>query len=227
MATRPNVIIYILCYNENKLKNANDVFKKYYWARPILMKYQDITCENAFWKQLLEISSEWTNCEMVGTLSWKANKKISLRTVDAIIKSKDLWSSGYYHFYVSNINVVEDNCHPHLQTIIKDTNKILKLDISGKCCYSNYWMCKPTLMFDFIKWVTNTLIPTVLSHDLCMEDSKYKNGLTPEESIEKWGLPYYPHLCFVLERLIPCYFDSKNTTIPPTIFYEKYYSKPL
>lgn len=217
MATRPNVIIYILCYNDEKLKNSNDVFKKYYWARPILMKYQDITCENAFWKQLLEISSEWTNCEMVGTLSWKACKKMDIRTVDAIIKRRDLWSLGYYHFFVSTKTILEDNSHKHLQTIIKDINKTLNLDISGKCCWSNYWMCTPNMMFDFIKWVTNTLIPTVLLHELCMEDADYREGLNAEECLKKWGLPYYPHLCFVIERLIPCYFET-NIASKPRIF---------
>jgi hypothetical protein len=207
MEGRPNVIIYILSYNLDKLNIATEIFKDYYWARPILMKYQDMTCENAFWKQLSEISDEWINCEMVGTLSWKSYTKIDLRIVDAIIKSKDLWSSGYYHFYVSEINILDDDSHPHLQTIIRETSNILKLDISGKCCFANYWMCKPTLMVNFIKWVTKTLIPTVLLHYLCMEDANYTNGLKAKETMEKWGLPYYPHLCFVLERLIPCYFE--------------------
>lgn len=134
-----------------------------------------MTFENAFWKQLLGLFDEWRDCDMVGTLSWKAYTKIDIETVDAIIKNNDLWSSGYYHFFKSDINMYEEKYHPHphLLTIIKHTSKILKLDISGKASYCNYWMCTPQYMVDFIPWVSNKLIPTVKSHDLSMTDALY------------------------------------------------------
>jgi hypothetical protein len=92
MSERPNVIIYVLCYNEKTLEIAKDIYKDYYWARPCIIENQDITLENAFWKQLLAMSDEWELCEMVGTISWKAYKKINIqKKVDEIIKSRDLW----------------------------------------------------------------------------------------------------------------------------------------
>ena len=176
---------------------------------------QDIILENAFWKQLLSLYDDWRDCEMVGTLSWKAYQKIDLKTVDAIIKSRDLWSSGYYHFYVTDTNIHEDTSHPYLQTILRDTNIILNLDITGKSCYCNYWMCTPNAMLDFIPWVNNKLIPTVKSHYLSMTDAQYYIGLNEDECLKMWGLPYYPHLCFVIERLIPCYFETNlKSTLP-------------
>jgi hypothetical protein len=115
---------------------------------------------------------------------------------------------GYYHFYRTDLNVSNDNPHPHLRKIINDTNNTLKLDITGKTCWSNYWMCTPAAMHRFIPWVTDILIPTVKSHELCMADAIYKESMSQIECLEKWGLPYYPHLCFVIERLIPCYFET-------------------
>ena len=74
---RPNIKIYILCHDQTALESSNFKYSNYYWANPILMKYQDASFENAFWKQLLEIKDEWINCEMVGTLSSKFDIKIN------------------------------------------------------------------------------------------------------------------------------------------------------
>ncbi len=65
----PNIRMYVLCHNYERFTLAKKMFADYYWGHPIMMKYQDMRQENAFWKQLLEIESEWESCDMVGTLS--------------------------------------------------------------------------------------------------------------------------------------------------------------
>jgi len=211
----PTVRIYILCYNEERLASASSIYGKYYWAVPILMKYQDCTFENAFWKQLLEIRSEWNECDMVGTLSYSASKKINLDNVDAIIRNKDAWNYGYYNFADSTCAIREDG-HPNLLRIVDDVCSTLNM-AQPTLAYYNYWMCSPIRMIQFISWVTRKLIPTVLEHPLAMSNADYKEpSISPEECVKKFGVPHYPHVPFVLERLTKAFFSNLllNRTIP-------------
>jgi hypothetical protein len=104
-----NVIIYILCYSEETFNIAIDIYSRYLWAKPIMLKYQDYTFENAFWKQLLEIKEEWTNCEMVGTLSWNAYQRIDLNNVNKIIINKEYNNKDYVFFFNTYKFVLDSN----------------------------------------------------------------------------------------------------------------------
>lgn len=204
----PNVRIYVLCHTEEIFKSALTIYNKYRWACPILMKYQDSTFENAFWKQLLEIKEDWVKYYMVGTISAKAYKKIRLSTLDNIINNPRLWSSGYYHFIDTNRNYIYDGrYHPNLVKIMEDVSKQLNIKIPTMA-YSNYFMCSPEKMLKFIPWVTEILIPAVIEHPLSITDAKYNVSLSSDECLQKFGIPYYPHTPFVIERLTKSFFTN-------------------
>ena len=203
---KPNVIIYILCHNYEKFIRAKYAYAPYYWAKPIFIKYQDVTFENAFYRQLLEIKDEWEEKEMVGCISASAIKKIDIKMVDNIINNRTYWYSGYYNFYCKEIHK-DDN--PNQTTIINDIVKGLDLVLPIKHYFCNYWMCTPYAMKMFIKWSQNTLIPAVLEHSLSYEDYNYEVGaLTKKECSVIFGLPYYPYVPFILERLNVCFFTT-------------------
>ena len=154
-----------MCYNDLLFHKASEIYKNYIWAKPILMKYQDFTFENAFWKQLNEIKNEWINCDMVGTLGFKSFNKINLNTVNKIIENKLYMPNSYYHFMDTNYEIENNNTskHPLFQNIWCDIISSLKLvNTTENCC--NYWMCKPLLMKNFIKWYTSKLLPELLNH---------------------------------------------------------------
>lgn len=210
---KPNVRIYILCHNEQRLAQAKSMFGHYYWAVPIRMKYQDVTFENAFWRQLLEIESEWRNCEMVGTLSSSAYTKVKIGDIDRIVRSRSAWASGFYHFVDTGAPLTH-NAHPHLMTIVSDV--VTKLGLPQPTAnFYNYWMCTPAKMRAFIQWFESTLKPVVLAHPLSMEDAKYTGALTAEQCRQMCGVPYYPHVPFVLERINTTFFTINpiNTEI--------------
>ena len=206
------IIIYILCYNSEKLTQAKELYSKYYWAKPIIMKYQDYSFENAFWKQLYEIRSEWENCEMVGTMAYSAFKKINLEKVDDIISNKLYFPQNYYNFFDTNVAIPNLNTikHPHFINIWKTSIKNLNLvNTTENCC--NYWMCKPELMKYFIYWYTNICLPELLKNPLIFENSLYsgkdfENSIKQNELIKLWGKPYYPHLPFISERINKAFF---------------------
>jgi chromosome segregation ATPase len=204
--TNNDIKIYILCHNEQCFNEAPRIYGKYSWAVPILMTYQDITFENAFWKQLYEIRGDWYNCKMVGTLSFRASKKINLSIIDNIIRDPSKWTSGYYHFLSKDIPV-NNKQHPNLVTILSDVTRSLRLDMPNEnCC--NYWMCSPDKMLRFLIWFEEDAFPLVMSHQLSMTNSTYIGTLKRDDLLKLGPYPFYTHAPFVFERLFISYFKK-------------------
>ena len=211
------VKIYILAYNETTLKLAKIIFNKYYWAEPILLKYQDYRQENTFWQELYENQEKWINYDMIGTLSYSSFKKINIQEVHNIIDQKLYYPYKYYHFMDSNINIPNGNTnkHPHFLTI---WNRILhklnlKTTTENNC---NYWMCSTHMMLKFITWYNKIAHPTLINEDLIFEDSKYNGDynetLNKERLIKLWNKPYYSYYPFIAERLNKCFFETFYST---------------
>jgi len=199
-----SIIIYVLCYNQETYENALINYKKYHWAKPICIKYQNYQFENAFWKQLKEISNEWRSCEMVGTISHSAYKKINLEIVNDYIINKKYYPNTYLHFYDTfhNINTVS---HPDLNQIWNDT--LIRLNLiktTESCC--NYFMCTPYLMKSFINWYLNTCFHLLNNNPLIFGNSTYSNVLSKTDLVNLWGKDYYPNFPFVCERLNKSFF---------------------
>ena len=209
-----SVVIYVLCSDTEKLTLAKSIYTTYRWAKPILLKYQDYTLENSFWKQLGEIQHEWDNLDMVGTIAYSAFKKINLPQLDEIINNKLYFPNKYYHFMDSNVPIpnCNTNKHPQFITIWNDMlNKLnLQTTTENNC---NYWMCSTLLMKHFIIWHTTICLPELIKHPLSFEDAGYistdYNNIIPKERLIKlWGKPYYPNIMFILERLNKCFFET-------------------
>jgi len=206
-----SVVIYILVPDEALLAEVKDMYSSYRWARPVFMRYQDATFENAFWKQLLEMHEEWKDCEMVGTMSWRACKKIDMESVDRYIDGRiyKLENKRYHHFYDTDVPVLKHRSirtHPHFATIWKDVLAELKLsDTTSSHC--NYFMTAPELMLKFLHWHIDVCAPVVMKHPLIMTDAHYPlKNLSTEHLQKLCGVPHYPHAPFIMERLNKCFF---------------------
>ena len=227
------ILIYVLCYDFKTFKIANQTYSKYKWAKPIILKYQDYSFENAFWKQLKELEQEWINCEMVGTIAYSAHKKIDIKEINEIIENKYFRPNKYFHFFNSNLPIEnkDTNTHPHFITIWNDVLKKLNLKTTTEnLC--NYWMCSPIMMVHFISWYTLKCLPVLLENPFIFEDAKYKENdenlkETKEIMTKLWGKPFYPHFPFIAERLNKCFFEthySAHVEIPNN-FDWKFYSQ--
>jgi hypothetical protein len=189
---------------------AIERYKQYSWAKPIIMKYQDATFENAFWRQLAEIYDEWKDLKMVGTISSKAIDKINIDDIDYVIMSKTYFGKGYYHFADGSTPVLESyltQTHPNFAIIWNDLLKMLGLKDTTESLF-NYWMCSPKQMLRYTEWFKNSCYPAIISHPLSFTDAKYNDpgSLNSEQLMSICGQPHYPHIPFILERLNKCYF---------------------
>lgn len=210
---KSNIIIYILCPSEKYFKLSSKIYNKYPWAKPILMKYQDYTFENAFWKQLLEIEEEWINCNMVGTLSFSSYKKINLKKVHNIITNKLYLPNDFYHFFDSDVSIpsTNTNFHPYFMEIWNDAlNKLNLQNVTEAYC--NYWMCTPVLIKQYVEWYHNKCMPVLLENPYIFEDAHHisSNLKNHENLINIWGKPYFPHYPFIMERLVKSYFVTNK-----------------
>jgi hypothetical protein len=209
------VIIYILCYNEYTYNDAINVYKKYSWAKPIILENQDYTFENNFWSQMKNIEGEWKNYEMVGTLSHKAHTKIDIDKVNNIIEKQLYKPNKYFHFYNFDRYVLDDKSQAniHHPSFINIWNDLLHHFNFNDCieCVCNYFICSPYLMKQFINWYLNSLLPYLKEHPLSFIDSTYGGSLTKDNLMKLTGYNYYPLIVFVIERFIPCYFENNKS----------------
>jgi glycosyltransferase involved in cell wall biosynthesis len=218
-----NVIIYILCKNTELLELACEKYKKYIWAKPVLLKYQDYTFENSFWRnQLNELKHEWQNCDMVGSLAYASFYKINLEQVNNIILNKKYLPNSFFHFFKTNFTIPNSNTdsHPCFNSIWKYAlYKCNLVDVYETFC--NYWMCKPKLMEHFIDWHNNVLHPILLEHPDTLTDAKYNNLTQIYNNIENekknllelWNHDYYPHYPFVAERINTSFFVTNYSIV--------------
>jgi hypothetical protein len=204
-----NIVVYVLCHNKKRLAEAIPLYAPYKWARPILMKYQNATFENAFWPQMLEIRDEWIFAEFVGTISFTAIRKINLALINRRIVEGYYTNMSHAYFNDTTRYVLSNTSdHPNFTKIWKDLLETLNIpDIIEAWC--NYFICKPQLMEEFIEWHRVVLSPAVLSHPLIYGRSEYKGALTEADLIKLWGKPYYPMVPFIMERMNRAFFIGK------------------
>ena len=219
LADFPRVKIFILCPTAEKFERAIQEFKPFYWAVPILMKYQNASFENAFWLQLLEMYDTWKDSHMVGTLGYRARDKVRLEMIDNIVREPLNWKNGFYHFYYHNISMLihVETSHPGLKPALLELAKQLNIPLAKQILACNYWMTTPSKMKGFLDWWLNVLKPTVEAHPIAFCDSKYvrPGGLTEEQLLKLTGKPYYPMLPFIYERLNCSYFFMDPN--PPSV----------
>jgi len=136
--TTSNIIIYILCYNQDRYEAAKEQYRAYSWAKPLIMKYQDYSFENAVWKQILELQDEWDSCEFVGTLSFTAKRKINLETIHRRITEGFYSGKSYVNFNCSTRKILEHKGkfhHPNFKEIWCDMLHNLNIeDITDNAC---------------------------------------------------------------------------------------------
>lgn len=185
-------------------------------------------------------TSDHVDSDYYGVFSYKFNNKhhITGERINQIMQ-RDEYAHDVYSFFRTKqfkgrdkANTFQDRHHPYLlrigELIVtslfgKDINKIIADRI-----YYNHWIAKKDVFTGYCK---DMLIPAIdliendpLIHALCWEDSNYNHSnnrqhievnrpMDNDKCMEVFGVPYYPHHPFVLERLPSIYFALKGYSI--------------
>jgi hypothetical protein len=207
-------LIYILCPTRDIFLQTQEKYKEFEWARPLLMPPLDKDIpifENAAYTIIKSLEPEWIGKEYVGTLAYKFEEKISRDDVLLKIGEKKY---DYVHFFVRENRSARNSgisCHGDGFEVAWDLLKNNFFSRSREVveCASNYWMCRPRLMLEYIKWHEQVL-RFAKSNEIFYKEAFYNGKLTRDELFNIWGKPYYPFLPFVLERFSVLFFVNHN-----------------
>lgn len=212
-----NKILYILSYNDETYDISKTNFSKYRWAEPVKIN-STIYLENVVYDSFLPNHiNEWKNSNFVGTMSWKAHKKIKLPDLDSPKSDIKIKDADVVAFFYLKQNIFRHAIHCHGENF--KTLWITLLSRMGyrkeqimndniKAFFGNYWMAKPELMIEYLSFFSKAkkiLEESDDIHDLMWSDSHYQSGLTEEHIYSIFHKPYFPLFIFVLERL-PCFY---------------------
>lgn len=220
--------IYILAYNQETFDTATKQFSDKSWATVININttiyFENIMYDN--W--LIAHKDEWINYDYVGTLSWKSHTKIRLPKLDHIksIESINFENPDVVAFAPANMNLLYQATRDHgfkFKTlwieILKKLNYSMEkiMDPSIKLFWCNYWMAKPNVMLDYIKFFQQVKLVLENTKEIQSDlwsNSNYNGYVSKERLIEIFGRPYYTYHPFLLERL-PCFFFHQKYKILP------------
>lgn len=156
------------------------------------------------------------------------------RTLERLM-GMDEYSHDIYSFFGksqdmrSKQNTFFDTFHPHLleigREIVKRLFNVEIHTIKAGRIYYNHWVAKTEVWNAYCK---EMLLPAMdlldgELNEIAMQDATYRlrrgidpqvaRVMSPDECLKAWGLPYYPHTPFVLERLPSIYFALKKHSI--------------
>ena len=229
--------IYVLCYSDDTYIKATELYGQKEWAKVVYIK-STVLFESIMYDSWLEENyDDWKDFDYVGTISWKAPFKIRMPDIDKLAvfleNNKDNYDiAAFYHI---DMNMIDRTTyyHPKFRTLwIKILSKlgysidqILNNNIKGFYC--NYWITTPKLMLDYInffKKVKNVINNYQDIQDDLWSDSKFQSTtlLTPEQCMQKFGIPHYPYHPFIYERM-PCVYFEYNAKILITDKFKELY----
>ena len=219
--------IYVLCYSDETFKNATELYGNKEWAKVVYIK-STVLFESIMYDSWLEENyDDWKDYDYVGTISWKASMKIKMPDIDKLSlfleNNKDNYNVAAFYFIDMNMIDRTNYYHPKFRTLwIKILSKlgysidqILNNNIKGFYC--NYWITTPKLMLEYIEFFKN--VKNVINNyqdiqDDLWSDSKFQSTtlLTPQQCMQKFGIPHYPYHPFIYERM-PCIWFEYNAKI--------------
>jgi hypothetical protein len=221
-----DILVYILAPDEDKLACAREEYKEYPWAKPILLPQSQWLENIMYTSYLMDHKHEWEDKDYVGCMSWSATTKekkvVLVKDVcqNAMDQGADVVALMYRR--VRLIKAAE-KYHPGFTTswlaawkALGFTNEKILLHEDIPSFFCNYWLARPEYMknycalmayFDF-RVESDPALRKILWRD-SMYDQRGPEVAKIDEETKKtlFGVPYYPLLIFVCERM-PCLFSA-------------------
>jgi len=229
-----DVIIYVICHNDDTVEKAKRIYSDYSWAR--ILKMDDTVYMESFTHihHLGELYDSWKDAKFVGTITHSANTKILIPHIDKMIQNIDEYDVVPFITCTYDLVYQTNKCHPDVLDILRlmlSQTEYSNYDTTSKFEFhiSNYWITKPKHMIAYIKFITtlyNIMETDENIKSLLFKDPKgyfganqtkneilkdNKIGFLPKEKmIEKFGTTHYSGHCFLCERLPSIFFHNNN-----------------
>ena len=221
-----NILIYILCYNDDTEKKATELIKKYRlepYSKLVRLPNPNIYLEFYMYTDYLpKHKEEWQDKDYVGTLSWKFFLKTSINMIRLQLFLRR-FNPDIYTFVNYNYNFFEtaEKYHPNFRKTWQllfeklgvPEDKIFPENIKGFFC--NYWISNKQTMEQFLifaKQIKNVLEDDKIDpelKELLLTDANYNGLQSVDELMINFGKPHYILQTFILERVI-CWFANHH-----------------
>lgn len=230
-------ILYILCHDDVTEQRARSEFKDYKWARVYRLKNQNYLLESVFYvDELLALYDEWKDKEFVGTLSYKFFERIQLYTnksLDRILEQIEKTSTDEFDV-VSFTTFVGGLWKelPYLETIVYNVADVCRMNIrkynirtrkmeyeilpfKSNFFFHNYWMCRPSLMLEYIHFFKHQWLPALEKHPLVWTHCPYNGALSKKRHLELTNgrVDHYTYHAYVNEILPAIFFTHIKSRI--------------
>jgi hypothetical protein len=211
--------IYILAYNDETFEYASNFYKEYEWAKVIRIKTTILFESIMFNEWLLDNYDDWKDFDNIGFLSWKADKKIPINSVNNIIK---LLNNNKYDYDIKPLYVLhfdENSWKGNTITYMilnKLFNKLNYPDLyvygNFKKFYCNYWITKKNTLLEYIGFFKKCkeIIDTDEEIQSIIWNDAHYPGLSKEELLKIFNKPHYCYHPFIYERIPFFYFHGKK-----------------
>jgi hypothetical protein len=213
--------IYVLCPGQQEYEAAQIEYTKP-WEKPILLPQTHWLEGIMYVSELMRRYDEWKDKDYVGCIAHCAHKKQpKIHDIESILKEGKENESQVVAFMgrrVIDIVMNGDLYHPGFRDGWNATWKSLGYDPieMSKPCFSffcNYWCSTPGFMMFYcsmLAYLNEKIqhvpeLKSILWRNAMYSDAK----LHPDKLRALFGVPYYPLLPFIVERMI-CAFASKH-----------------
>jgi len=235
MNRESNNIIYVLAHNEDLLEKARAVYTTSSCFRPILLPQSAWMESIMYTEYLMDHEDEWKECDYVGCISYSCvDKQPLIHQVDEMFDVALRENCDALGFLYKGDPLIQTACHWHTNAFAqawKDAwmslgwrdEPALFDDSSFRSFYSNYWVCRPDLMREYCmlmqKLKANIEADPALKRSMWADSTYQDRGSAiakmPEDTRRAlFGVPYYPMLGFVCERMPCAWFSAFHPRAP-------------
>jgi hypothetical protein len=215
------MIIYVLAPDTSSLEQAMERYTDPIF-KPIILPQTPYLESYMYTDYLMEHHDEWKDHDWVGCIAHSAWKKQpSIHKIGEMMTEASNQSCDVCAFLYRGDPLVAtaETWHPGFSEAWKklwNSDLSVTMDHHIRSFYCNYWATRPSKMEEYCRVVRG--LKTRIDNEPDLKDSLWKDSsygsrgseiakISPEKCISLWGVPYYPLLPFVFERL-PCFYFS-------------------
>lgn len=216
-----NARIYILCPGREEYERACLEYTKQ-WETPIILPQTHWLEGYMYVSELMKRYDEWKDMDYVGCVAHCAHKKQpKIHDIETILQEGKEKGSDVVAFMgrrVIDIVMNGELYHPGFRDGWNAVWKCLGYepeDMSTPCFsfFCNYWCARPSFMLFYcsmLSYLHHKIEHTPPLKSVLWRNAHYSDAKLSREVLQSlFGVPYYPLLPFIVERMI-CAFTSKH-----------------